>query len=163
MRLSRYFLPVLKEAPAEAEIVSHKLMLRAGMIRQLEVRPDRVHIAAPVGTLTEFLAVRLILERFALAHVAREELDYHGPLKDLREAAWSRVVRRKSPSRVQRAHLVFQLAQLLGWTPSTLHGLSSNQWTSLIGEIATWTDALAVVDSGIGLHILDGPTHPGRA
>jgi len=35
MRLSRYFLPVLKEAPAEAEIVSHKLMLRAGMIQQL--------------------------------------------------------------------------------------------------------------------------------
>lgn len=34
MRLSRYFLPILKEAPREAEIVSHKLMLRAGMIRQ---------------------------------------------------------------------------------------------------------------------------------
>ena len=32
MRLSRYFLPVLKESPKEAEIVSHKLMLRAGMI-----------------------------------------------------------------------------------------------------------------------------------
>ena len=35
MRLSRYFLPVLKEAPAEAQIVRHKLMLRAGMVRQL--------------------------------------------------------------------------------------------------------------------------------
>jgi prolyl-tRNA synthetase len=34
MRLSRYFLPVLKENPAEAQIVSHRLMLRAGMIRQ---------------------------------------------------------------------------------------------------------------------------------
>ena len=34
MRLSRYFLPVLKETPAEAQIVSHRLMLRAGMIRQ---------------------------------------------------------------------------------------------------------------------------------
>ncbi|MBI4922575.1 MAG: proline--tRNA ligase [Devosia nanyangense] len=34
MRLSRYFLPVLKESPKEAEIVSHKLMLRAGMIKQ---------------------------------------------------------------------------------------------------------------------------------
>lgn len=34
MRLSRYFLPVLKETPKEAEIVSHRLMLRAGMIRQ---------------------------------------------------------------------------------------------------------------------------------
>ncbi|MRX51100.1 proline--tRNA ligase [Paracoccus sp. S-4012] len=34
MRLSQYFLPVLKENPAEAQIVSHRLMLRAGMIRQ---------------------------------------------------------------------------------------------------------------------------------
>ena len=34
MRLSRYFIPVLKENPKEAEIVSHRFMLRAGMIRQ---------------------------------------------------------------------------------------------------------------------------------
>ncbi len=34
MRVSRYFLPILKENPREAEIVSHRLMLRAGMIRQ---------------------------------------------------------------------------------------------------------------------------------
>jgi len=34
MHLSRYFLPILKETPKEAEIVSHRLMLRAGMIRQ---------------------------------------------------------------------------------------------------------------------------------
>ncbi|NSX56739.1 proline--tRNA ligase [Parasulfitobacter algicola] len=34
MRLSRYFLPVLKETPAEAQIASHRLMLRAGMIKQ---------------------------------------------------------------------------------------------------------------------------------
>ncbi|MET1410649.1 proline--tRNA ligase [Roseibium sp. HPY-6] len=34
MRLSKYFLPILKETPKEAEIVSHRLMLRAGMIRQ---------------------------------------------------------------------------------------------------------------------------------
>ncbi|MBT5193551.1 MAG: proline--tRNA ligase, partial [Rhodospirillaceae bacterium] len=34
MRLSRYFLPTLKEDPAEAQIASHRLMLRAGMVRQ---------------------------------------------------------------------------------------------------------------------------------
>ena len=34
MRLSRYFLPTLRETPKEAEIVSHRLMLRAGIIRQ---------------------------------------------------------------------------------------------------------------------------------
>src|ERR1051325_3334641 len=34
MRLSRYFLPILRETPKEAEIVSPRLMLRAGMMRQ---------------------------------------------------------------------------------------------------------------------------------
>lgn len=34
MRLSRYFLPILRDPPKDAEIVSHKLMLRAGLIRQ---------------------------------------------------------------------------------------------------------------------------------
>jgi prolyl-tRNA synthetase len=34
MRLSRYFLPILRETPKEAEVVSHRLMLRAGMMRQ---------------------------------------------------------------------------------------------------------------------------------
>jgi prolyl-tRNA synthetase len=34
MRLSRFFLPILRDTPKDAEIVSHRLMLRAGMIRQ---------------------------------------------------------------------------------------------------------------------------------
>ena len=34
MRMSQYFLPTLKENPAEAQIVSHRLMLRAGLVRQ---------------------------------------------------------------------------------------------------------------------------------
>src|SRR5258706_4912071 len=34
MRLTQYFLPLLRENPSEAQIVSHRLMLRAGMIRQ---------------------------------------------------------------------------------------------------------------------------------
>jgi prolyl-tRNA synthetase len=34
MRLSRYFLPILRETPKEADVVSHRLMLRAGMMRQ---------------------------------------------------------------------------------------------------------------------------------
>jgi prolyl-tRNA synthetase len=35
MRYSKFFLPTLKEVPSEAEVISHKLMLRAGMIRKL--------------------------------------------------------------------------------------------------------------------------------
>jgi prolyl-tRNA synthetase len=38
MRLSEYFLPALRENPSEAQIVSHRLMLRAAMIRQSSAR-----------------------------------------------------------------------------------------------------------------------------
>ena len=34
MRLSKFFMPILRDNPKEAEILSHRLMLRAGMIRQ---------------------------------------------------------------------------------------------------------------------------------
>src|SRR3982751_5303905 len=35
MRWSQYFIPTLREAPADAEVISHKLLLRAGLVRQL--------------------------------------------------------------------------------------------------------------------------------
>ena len=35
MRTSRHFIATIKEAPADAELVSHRLMIRAGMIRRL--------------------------------------------------------------------------------------------------------------------------------
>ncbi len=46
MRLSRYFLPVAKETPSEAQIVSHQLMLRAGLIKQ---QSAGVYVWLPFG------------------------------------------------------------------------------------------------------------------
>src|SRR5919112_4071594 len=46
MRLSRYFLPILRATPKEAEIVSHRLMLRAGLIRQ---ETARIYAWLPIG------------------------------------------------------------------------------------------------------------------
>jgi prolyl-tRNA synthetase len=46
MRLSRYFLPILKENPKEAEIVSHRLMLRSGMVRQ---QSQGIYSWLPIG------------------------------------------------------------------------------------------------------------------
>src|SRR5262249_30001981 len=63
----------------------------AGMIHQMETRGDRSAHPAPEGSLLEFLAVRLILERLALAHVASETLGYEGPLRDLREVVVARL------------------------------------------------------------------------
>ena len=49
MRITRYFPPILKEMPKEAEIVSHRLMLRVGMIRQEAARDSCLAAAGPEG------------------------------------------------------------------------------------------------------------------
>ncbi|HKE47516.1 MAG TPA: proline--tRNA ligase [Rhodanobacteraceae bacterium] len=68
MRLSRYLLPLLKETPAEAQIVSHRLMLRAGMLRQ---EAAGIYAWLPLG-----LAVLKNIER-----IVREEMDRAGAVE----------------------------------------------------------------------------------
>ncbi len=70
MRLSRYFLPILRETPKEAEIVSHRLMLRAGMIRQAGAG---IYTWLPLG-----LRVLKKIER-----IVREEQDRAGAVEVL--------------------------------------------------------------------------------
>ena len=68
MRLSRYFLPILKETPKEAEIVSHRFMLRAGMIRQQQAG---IYSWLPLG-----LKVLRKVEK-----IVREEQDRSGAIE----------------------------------------------------------------------------------
>src|SRR5947209_10580852 len=68
MRLSEYFLPLLRENPSEAQIVSHRLMLRAGMIRQSSAG---IYSWLPMG-----LRVLKKVER-----IVREEQDRAGALE----------------------------------------------------------------------------------
>ncbi|MSP81574.1 MAG: proline--tRNA ligase [Alphaproteobacteria bacterium] len=65
MRLSRYFLPTLKENPAEAQIVSHRLMLRAGLVRQASAG---IYSWLPLGF--------RVLKR--IEQIVREEMDAAG-------------------------------------------------------------------------------------
>ncbi len=65
MRLSSYFLPTLKETPAEAQIVSHRLMLRSGMIRQASAG---IYSWLPLG--------HRVLRR--IEGIVREEMDAAG-------------------------------------------------------------------------------------
>ncbi|WLD10452.1 DUF2309 domain-containing protein [Planctellipticum variicoloris] len=118
-------------------ITSTLLALRgwAGMIHQVETRPDRVAIPAPPGTLVEFLAVRLILERIALAYAAGKHLNFRGPLSEVSDAAHERIPRHEPVSLDQRAFQVFQLAQLLDWKPKHLQSLSKSEWARLVPEI----------------------------
>jgi prolyl-tRNA synthetase len=68
MRLSRYFLPILREAPREAEIVSHRLMLRAGMMRQ---EAAGIYAFLPLGL--------RVLDK--ICRIVREEQDRSGAIE----------------------------------------------------------------------------------
>jgi prolyl-tRNA synthetase len=68
MRLSRYFLPVLKETPESAQIVSHRLMLRAGMIRQ---EAAGIYAWLPLG-------LRVLKK---IEQIVREEMDRAGAVE----------------------------------------------------------------------------------
>ncbi|TMJ46390.1 MAG: proline--tRNA ligase, partial [Alphaproteobacteria bacterium] len=70
MRLSRYFLPILRETPKEAEIVSHRLMLRAGMIRQ---EAAGIYAFLPLG----YRVLRKV------CRIVREEQDRAGAIEML--------------------------------------------------------------------------------
>jgi prolyl-tRNA synthetase len=68
MRLSRYFLPLLRDDPKEAEIASHRLMLRAGMIRQVSAG---IYSWLPLG-------FRVLSK---IENIVREEQDRAGALE----------------------------------------------------------------------------------
>src|SRR4249920_633183 len=70
MRLSRFFLPILKENPKEAEIVSHRLMLRSGMIRQ---EAAGIYAFLPLG-------LRVLRK---VCRIVREEQDRSGAIEML--------------------------------------------------------------------------------
>ncbi len=122
-------------------ITASLLALRgwAGLIWQLEVRPDRQALSATSGSLLEFLAVRLILERLALSHAASELLGFTGPLSEMRQVAGSTLPKDSHSSVEQRAFQIFQLAQVLGWSPAMLDRLRPSDWSELIHEIESFT------------------------
>jgi prolyl-tRNA synthetase len=70
MRLSRYFLPILRDNPKEAEIVSHRLMLRAGMMRQ---EAAGIYAFLPLG-------LRVLNK---ISNIVREEQDRSGAIEVL--------------------------------------------------------------------------------
>ena len=70
VRLSRYFMPVLKETPGEAQVISHQLMLRAAMVRQTS---SGIYAWLPLGK-----RVLANIER-----IVREEQDRAGAIEVL--------------------------------------------------------------------------------
>ena len=132
----------IKSADQEAFLRSSLLALRgwAGMIWQCEVRPDRVFIGAAPGTLVQFMAIRLMLDRLALEHVAKTSYGYRGSLDQLAdELADVRTEANQTLSDDQRAYPLLQLAQFHGWSPDQLLRLENNRWRELLSAIENFS------------------------
>src|SRR5947207_11368878 len=93
MRWSQTLIPTLKETPADAEILSHKLLLRAGLIRKLS------------GGLYTFLPLGLRALR-KVEQIVREEMDRAGALEVLMPALQPPEIWQKS-GRYETAQAVF--------------------------------------------------------
>lgn len=131
----------VKPDQEQAFVTRSLLALRgwAGMLWQLESRPDRVRIAAPAGTLLEFLAIRLLLDRLAAESITRD-LGLSGPLASqgrnlLQQAQSTRPNLAGHLAATQWAYVIFQIAQSLGWSPKRLAALNKAQWQELVSEI----------------------------
>jgi uncharacterized protein YbcC (UPF0753/DUF2309 family) len=126
----------------ESYLVATFLALRgwAGMIWQMETRSDRMARSATPGSLIGFLAIRLLLDRCALKALARETLDYRGPLDSFRQTVKPPEAMEDSTDVDQRAFLVFQVAQFLGWKPEDLFRLAKSDWAILISEIEQFSN-----------------------
>ena len=73
MRVSQFFIPTLREAPAEAELLSHQLMLRAGLIKKLG---SGLYSWLPLG-------LRVLRK---VEQIVREEMDQAGAVELLMPA-----------------------------------------------------------------------------
>jgi uncharacterized protein len=102
----------------------------AGIVRQIEERPDRVPSRGLTVTLRGYLAVRLLFERAALDEVARQ-LSFDGPVSALREWLQNQLPVTSPPTAIERAWTLFHVAQLCGLDPSIVE-----QWTRWhVGEL----------------------------
>ncbi len=110
----------------------------AGLIYQMDVRSDRVPFPVPPGSLIEYLALRLILVRLSIQHLARRHCNYRGPLRELRRELQAQNMVQPPESHDSQTFLLFQVAQVLGWDPGRLQQLSDGEWNELLTAIVSF-------------------------
>ena len=122
----------IRDDECEDYLSAELLALRgwAGIVRQIEERPDRVPARDLVVSLRGYLAVRLLFERAALDEAA-QQLSFGGPVSALRNWLRNRLPIAAPPSAIERAWPLFHVAQLCGLDPSLVE-----QWTPRhVGEL----------------------------
>src|SRR5213596_3684673 len=96
MRWTQTFIPTLKETPADAEITSHKLLLRAGLVRKLT---DGLYTFLPLG----LRALRKVEQ------IVREEMDRAGALEVLMPALQPPEIWRQSGRYESAAEVLYKV------------------------------------------------------
>lgn len=125
----------LEERPVFLKATLLALRGWAGMIHQVETRGDRVPLAIPEGTLLEFLAIRLVLERVACENLCRAAIGLSVPLDQVRARLMEMTERPATGPDRSRAFTLFQMAQLRGWLPEVLLRMTGRDWSKLVHEI----------------------------
>jgi uncharacterized protein YbcC (UPF0753/DUF2309 family) len=111
----------------------------AGIVRQIEERPDRVPARDLTVTLRGYLAVRLLFERAALQYAARQ-LTFGGPLSDLRSWLQGRLPLETPATVFERAWPLFHVAQLCGLDASIVERWTSRNVRDLESELHELSD-----------------------
>ena len=111
----------------------------AGMIWQLESGVDWVVHQIPEGSLVGMLAVQLILEKHAIRHLGASEFGESNSISTIIESAHRRLNDPVPMNRERGAFLLFQVAQMLGWTPLELQQLRTFEWQQLADEVECFT------------------------
>lgn len=111
----------------------------AGMIWQLESGVDRVVHSIPKGSLVGMLAVQLILEKHAIRNLGADAFGKSDSIATITESARKRLSDPAPLNRERGAFLLFQVAQMLGWTPLELQQLSEPEWKQLSEEVEGFT------------------------
>lgn len=152
--------------PERADYLGAELLaLRgwAGIVRQIEERPDRVPARDLTVTLRGYLAVRLLFERAALEEAARR-ISFDGTLPELRPWLRERLPRPPAPTAAERAWPLFHLAQLCGldasivaqWTPRHVRELEAE--LQEIGELRRRRILHQAFERGIRYRLYDALT-----
>ncbi|MGB7324268.1 MAG: DUF2309 domain-containing protein, partial [Rubripirellula sp.] len=131
----------IDEAEQDEYIGETLLAMRgwAGMIWQMETAAPFFPKPAPAGSLDEYLAIHLILERHAIAD-AGKRLYGTDDLREIHTHASAKATAAPIASVEQRTYTVFQLAQTGGWMPEQLLSMSAPQWQRLISEIEAFSE-----------------------
>jgi uncharacterized protein YbcC (UPF0753/DUF2309 family) len=127
----------ISEEDREEFIIQSLMALRgwAGMIWQLESGVGGVVHSIPKGSLVGMLAVQLLLERQAICSLGEEAFGESSSIERILRLANERAHDPAPLTAERRAFLLFQVAQMLGWTPLELLQLTESQWLELCNEV----------------------------